>query len=125
MEITTPSLDSASSRRSASQALAWLVAFIVAMSMALPALGSHGQDSDTDSALCPSLYGKLYGNGYAHEWQDHNHDGQWWSPGNYSGWQWKKHYWGLHAGPSTEYVSMVGGGPSVTMSATCPDSGIE
>jgi hypothetical protein len=50
----------------------------IALVLVLPlsaALASHGQDSDTGNATCPSLYGKLYGNAYAHEWQQQTHDG--------------------------------------------------
>lgn len=101
-----------------------LSAVVLSFGMALSVAAGHGQDSDTDSAWCPSTpYSTLKGSGYAHEWQDHNHDGQWWSAVDYSGWQWKTKYWGIHTG--TQYVSLVGGGPSVTMNTTCPDAGIE
>lgn len=104
--------------------LAAMSVVVLSVAVALPVTASHGQDSDTDSAWCPSTpYSTLKGSGYAHEWQDHNHDGAWWNPANYSGWKWKTKYWGIHTG--TQYISVVGGGPSVTMNATCPDAGIE
>lgn len=109
----------------------WIRVLVVALVMSglssLTALASHGQGSDTDSAICPFVAGNLYGNGYAHEWQQQTHDGLNWRPANYIGWKWKLRHWGLHSGPSTQYVSIVGGGPqgSVAINVTCPDSGID
>lgn len=110
-------------RSRSARALMLAIALVLVLPLSA-ALASHGQDSDTGNATCPSLYGKLYGNAYAHEWQQQTHDGVNWRPANYTGYQWKNYYWGLHAGPAVEYVSVVGGGPSVSISVTCPNSGI-
>jgi len=106
------------------------VSTLFALALAsLPAIASDQQGSDTDSAVCGgSVYGKLYGDGYAQDWQDQNHDGQWWDGGTYSGWQVRTQYWGLHASGTTQYVSVVGGdhagSPNVSITVRCPDSGI-
>jgi len=106
-----------------------LSTLLVLALLALPAMASDQQGSDDDSAVCQGpVYGKLYGKGYAEDWQDHNHDGQWWDGGNYSGWQYRTSYWGLHPSGTTQWVSVVGGEhagtPNVSITVTCPDSGI-
>lgn len=102
---------------------------LVLLALSLPALASDQQAADTDSAVCQGpVYGKLYGDGYAQDWQDQDHDGLFWDGGTYSGWQVKTHYWGLHSSGTTQYVSVVGGdhtgSPNVSITVRCPDSGI-